>query len=77
VVSRARGVLTELENKHIQKTKIHKDQIGMFIDNNRAPGGLDPATKEMLQEIKDIDLNNMTPIEVMQKLHEIKKKSSQ
>jgi len=72
VVSRARGVLTELETKHIQKTKIHKDQIDMFTDKDRASGGLNIATKEMMQKIKDIDLNNMTPIQAMEKLNEIK-----
>ncbi|MFA6917652.1 MAG: DNA mismatch repair protein MutS [Candidatus Gracilibacteria bacterium] len=74
VTSRARGVLTELETKHIQKTRVHKDQIELF-DDSRAHQALNKAEKAVLQEIKDIDVNSMTPLQAMQKLEDIKQKS--
>lgn len=74
VVSRARGVLTELETKHIQKTRVHKDQIELFEDG-RAHRALNEAEKAVLKEIKDVDVNSMTPLQAMQKLDEIKQKS--
>ena len=73
VVSRARGVLTELENKHIQKTKVHKDQIEMFED--RKHNALHDSERAALAELKAIDVNNMTPLEAMHKLENIKQKS--
>lgn len=73
VTGRARGVLTELEMKHIQKTRVHKDQIEMFED--RGHRRLNESEKAVLQEIKSIDVNNMTPMEAMQKLDQIKQKS--
>jgi len=74
VVARARGVLNELEAKHINRFSVHKDQIDMF-EEARAHKPLNPAEKAVLKEIKDLDVNNMTPLEAMQKLDEIKQKS--
>jgi len=73
IVSRARGVLTELETKHIQKNRVNKDQIELFEDEKeRKHKALNQA---VINEIKDIDVDNMTPLEAMKKLDEIKKKS--
>ncbi|MFA7685997.1 MAG: DNA mismatch repair protein MutS, partial [Candidatus Gracilibacteria bacterium] len=73
IVSRARGVLSELESKHIQKTKVHKDQIELFEERNHRP--LNESEKAVLSEIQGLDVNNMTPLEAMQKLEDIKQKS--
>ncbi len=74
VVSRARGVLNELENRHIKKGKVHKDQIGMFEDEKRQHREL--KQNLLVDELKSLDINKMTPLEAMQKLEEIRKKSS-
>ncbi|MFA5820972.1 MAG: DNA mismatch repair protein MutS [Candidatus Gracilibacteria bacterium] len=68
VVSRARGVLEELESKHIQKSRVSKDQIPMFeTDGARKHAGL-------INELKGMDVNKMTPMEAIRRLDEIKKK---
>jgi len=73
VVSRARGALTELENKHIQKTRVHKDQIELVEDREHSK--INQKNQEVLSELKDLDVNNMTPVEAIQKLSEIKKRT--
>lgn len=73
VISRARGVLAELETKHIQKSKVHKDQIELF-EEERIAVGLKKES-EFMKDIKSLDIDKMTPLEAMQKLHEMKKKS--
>jgi DNA mismatch repair protein MutS len=70
VIGRARGVLSELETKHIQKSKIHKEQIPMFEENKRSHEGL-----KMLDDISKMDIDKMTPLEAMQKLNEMKKRN--
>lgn len=68
LVSRARGVLQELETKHIQKNKISPDQIPMFEDKSAR------EHKGIMEDLKNVDLNNLTPLQALQKLHEMKKK---
>ncbi len=68
VVSRARGVLEELESKHIQKARVNKDQMPMFeSDSDRKHAGL-------ISELKGMDVDKMTPLEAIQRLGDIKKK---
>lgn len=75
VVSRARGVLSELENKQIKKSPVSPDQIGLFED--REHGNVkEHKEHEVLSELKKLDLNKITPLEAMQKLNEMKKKSN-
>ena len=35
----------------------------------------DPVLKDIRDQIKDLDINSLTPIEALNKLHEIKKLS--
>lgn len=72
IVGRARGVLHELENRHIQRGKVHKDQIDMFGEK-REHKGVSDKEKNALDELKKVDVNKMTPIEAMQALNDIKK----
>ena len=74
VVSRARGVLEDLENRHIQKSKIAPDQMGMFKEA-RNHSGVSKEDKTLLVELKAMDLNEMTPIDALKKLDEIKNRS--
>ena len=75
VVSRARGVLGDLENRHIQKSKIAPDQMGLF-KGGREHSGVSKNDKNLLVELKGMDLNQMTPLDALKKLDEIKKRSN-
>lgn len=86
VVSRARGVLRELESKHISKGRVNPDQVGMFGGRGREAGAershggiveLKDSQKKLLEDIKGIDVNKMTPLQALEKLDEIKRKSGE
>lgn len=76
LVSRARGVLSELENRHIKKGRVSPDQIELFDDAKREHKNIDAVDNKMMEELKLLDLNSMTPIQAMQKLHDMKSRSS-
>lgn len=77
LVSRARGVLSELENRHIKKGRVSPDQIELFNDvNAREHKKIDAIDNKMMEELKQLDLNSMTPIQAMQALHDMKNRSS-
>lgn len=67
VIGRARGVLNELETKHIHNRGVAKEQMPMFEDREHG---------EIIREIKNLDLENITPLQAIQKLYDIKKKSN-
>lgn len=69
VVSRSRGVLKDLESKHIGKAAVSPDQLQFFDDKEVR------KHKAIIDELKDVDVNNLTPIEAIAKLNEIKKKT--
>lgn len=65
IVMRARGVLEKLENKTIDTGRVvSEDQIEMF----------DNREHKTLAELKGLDPNNMTPLDALKKLHELKEK---
>src|SRR3989339_34131 len=76
VVSRANEILKELEESHQKKTLTkpvadiasHREgyQLSFFQLE-------DPVLKQIRDEIKNLDVNNLTPIEALNKLNEIKK----
>lgn len=76
LVSRARGVLSELENRHIKKGRVSPDQIELFNDADRQHKNIDEVDSKMMEELKLLDLNSMTPMQAMQKLHDMKNRSS-
>ncbi len=76
VVSRARGVLRELESKQITKKRVNPDQIEMFKDRREA-SGIKKSHQEVLRDLRNVDVNNLTPIEALRKLNEMKKKSKE
>lgn len=71
IVSRARGVLGELETRHIQKSRVSPDQ-GMLFDDKEVR-----KHKAIVEEIRGVDTEKMTPMEALFKLDEIKKKSGE
>ena len=76
VVSRANEILEELEQSHVKNslTKPVSDLAG-----NREGFQLsfyqldDPVLKQIRDEIADLDVDNLTPVEALNKLNEIKK----
>ena len=70
VVGRARGVLGELESKHIKKGRQSESQMGLFEEREARSVKNEAA----MNELKEVDVNSMTPLEAMRKLDEIKKK---
>lgn len=67
VVGRARGVLSELESKKITKKRVDPNQVELFEENR--------AHRELLKDLSEVDVNNLTPIEALRKLNEMKKKT--
>ena len=74
VVSRARGVLKELENRHIKKDRVSPDQIDLFGDGqSREHGKIAQHDNKLIGELKKMDVDNMTPLQAIQKLNDMKK----
>jgi len=70
VVSRARGVLSELETKHVKKARISPDQLEMFQREHQA---VSSQEREALDKLKKMDVNKMTPMEAMTELDLMKR----
>ncbi|MBP3327341.1 MAG: DNA mismatch repair protein MutS [Clostridia bacterium] len=73
VVTRARAILKELEATGVtvppSATVEEEDMLQMSFSNE--------VGTELIEEIKKIDVNTLTPIEAMQKLYDIVKKSKE
>ncbi|PIR55545.1 DNA mismatch repair protein MutS [Candidatus Peregrinibacteria bacterium CG10_big_fil_rev_8_21_14_0_10_36_19] len=65
VVGRARGVMRELESKHIKKATT--EQVEMFESEETR------SHRKVVEKLREVDVDNLTPLEALQKLHEIKK----
>jgi len=76
VVKRAHEILKELEKTHRKEDLIEKVDL---LASTREGYQLsffqldDPVLKQIRDEIKNIDINNLTPIEALNKLSDIKK----
>ena len=80
VVKRAEHVLKELENSHQQVGQVNpKHKAKMQKNSNDAPMQLsffqlnDPVLEQIHETLIAIDINVLTPVEALMKLHEIKK----
>lgn len=71
VVSRARGVLKEMEKRQVKNLKNSNDQISLFPERESA--GLKHPINKFLEELKQLNVENLTPLQALQKLDEIKK----
>ncbi len=67
VVSRARGVLDELETKKISKEMVSPNQEALFEIKN------DDRSHKILKELNSLDLNNTSPIDAWKSLEELQK----
>lgn len=76
VVKRANDILGDLENAH-RKGKLSKPTQEMAKNKDGYQLSIfqldDPVLKQIRDEIMNIDLNNLTPIEALNKLNDIKK----
>jgi DNA mismatch repair protein MutS len=67
IVERAKEVLVDLENKRINKPSFDPSQLKLFEASDRTHG--------ILNELRTLDIDSLTPIQALQKLDEIKKRS--
>jgi DNA mismatch repair protein MutS len=76
VVSRANDILEELEKSH-QKQSLTKPVSDLASNREGFQMSFfqldDPILKQIRDEIKNLDVDNLTPIEALNKLNEIKK----
>jgi DNA mismatch repair protein MutS len=76
LVSRANEVLEQLENSHENST-ISRPVAGLAEKREGLQLSFfqldDPVLKQIRDEIRRVDINNLTPIEALNKLNEIKK----
>jgi DNA mismatch repair protein MutS len=76
VVNRANEILEELEKSH-QKQTLTKPVSVLASTREGFQMSIfqldDPVLKQIRDEIKNLDINNLTPIEALNKLNEIKK----
>ncbi|MFH1218745.1 MAG: DNA mismatch repair protein MutS, partial [Candidatus Peregrinibacteria bacterium] len=75
VVSRARGVLEELETKHIQKRRSDPNQMDLFRAGEREMAGIKSSYRRVMEELEGVDVNNLTPMEALNKLSEMKRRA--
>ena len=81
IVQRANQILKDLEQGARNQEHGTKDKIGSGKATISAPGGMqlsffqldDPVLEQIRDEVKHLDINNLTPLEALNKLNEIKK----
>jgi DNA mismatch repair protein MutS len=80
VVNRSNEILAELEKSH-QKQSLVKPVTGLAEKREGFQLSFfqldDPVLKQIRDEIAQTDINNLTPIEALNKLNEIKKLTGQ
>ena len=70
LVKRAEEVLKSLESSHIQsdiqskERSVEKNQLNIFATS-------DPLADQLIREVSKVEINNMTPIQALQKLDEL------
>lgn len=65
IIARSRGVLSELEKKNIKSSNISPNQLGIFKEPRKHSG--------LEKEIKNLDINTLTPLQALEKLNKIKR----
>ena len=81
IVQRANQILKDLEQGARNQEHGTKDKIGSGKAIVSAPGGMqlsffqldDPVLEQIRDEVKHLDINNLTPLEALNKLSDIKK----
>lgn len=77
VVMRADEILAQMENSNRGKNNLHKPVEKIAGQREGYQTSIfqldDPVLKQIRDEIKNTDINNLTPVEALNKLNEIKK----
>ena len=81
IIQRANQILKDLEQGARNQEQGAKETIGSGKVTVSAPGGMqlsffqldDPVLEQIRDEVKTLDINNLTPLEALNKLSEIKK----
>ncbi len=77
LIERAREILTNLEanelTPHSRKPRLAKRQSGRDVDTNQLTLFADLQPSKVEKELKKMDLDNMTPMEALRKLDELKR----
>ncbi|RMH65330.1 MAG: DNA mismatch repair protein MutS [Calditrichaeota bacterium] len=80
LIERAREILQNLEanelNPHSRKPRLAKRRAGRNVDQNQMNLFQTPPVSEVENRLKALDVNNLTPLQALQKLDELKKLSS-
>ncbi|HED11308.1 MAG TPA: DNA mismatch repair protein MutS, partial [Caldithrix abyssi] len=79
LIERAREILQNLEanelNPHSRKPRLARRRPGRDVDQNQINLFAPPRPSAVESRLKEIDVNNLTPIQALQKLDELKKMS--
>ena len=82
IIQRANQILKDLETDHTQSPVVNNQEtIGSGKATVSAPNGMqlsffqldDPVLEQIRDEVKNLDINNLTPLDALNKLSEIKK----
>jgi DNA mismatch repair protein MutS len=82
IIQRANQILKDLETDHSQSPIANgQETIGSGKATVSAPSGMqlsffqldDPVLEQIRDEVKNLDINNLTPLDALNKLSEIKK----
>jgi DNA mismatch repair protein MutS len=82
IIQRANQILKDLETDHSQSPIANSQEtIGSGKATVSAPSGMqlsffqldDPVLEQIRDEVKNLDINNLTPLDALNKLSEIKK----
>jgi DNA mismatch repair protein MutS len=81
IIQRANQILKDLEQGARNQEQGDKETIGSGKASVSAPSGMqlsffqldDPVLEQIRDEVKTLDINNLTPLEALNKLSEIKK----
>jgi len=76
VIERAREILANLEanelTPHSQKPRLAQRRSGRQVDDRQLNLFGDPIQSKLKKELENMDINNLTPLQALQKLNELK-----
>ena len=76
VIERAREILTNLESNELTPShtpKLAQRHSGREVDQNQLSLFSDRTISKVEKKLKNLDINNLTPVDALVKLNELKK----
>ncbi len=77
VTNRAKEILENLEGKELTPYEVKKAKQKKYQDDKYQISLFEMKDDELRKEISDLEINNLTPIEALNKLNELKKKAKE